>query len=122
MSKNGLQDDLLSKDSPTRGKPLQFGENKISCDGPYPYEKKMKTKVYEKTLVNLQIELNKLQDWVQKTGQKIVIVFEGRDAAGKGGTIKRFREHLNPRCARIVAEGIFSGRTHKDYIAVNRHR
>ena len=82
---------------------IQTGKDNSSCDGPYPYQKKMKTKVYEKTLVNLQIELNKVQNWVQETGQKIVIIFEGRDAAGKGGTIKRFREHLNPRCARIVA-------------------
>ena len=51
----------------------------------------------------LQIELLKLQNWVKDTGQRIVIVFEGRDAAGKGGTIKRFTEHLNPRGARVVA-------------------
>lgn len=73
------------------------------CDGPYPYATKMKTKKYEKTLVNLQVELNKVQEWAEATGQKIVVIFEGRDAAGKGGTIKRFREHLNPRRARVVA-------------------
>jgi polyphosphate kinase len=59
--------------------------------------------VYEREKRLLQIELVKLQDWVKDTGQKIVIVFEGRDAAGKGGTIKRFTEHLNPRGARVVA-------------------
>jgi len=51
----------------------------------------------------LQIELLKVQDWAKATGQKVVILFEGRDAAGKGGTIKRFTEHLNPRSARVVA-------------------
>ena len=75
----------------------------FSCEAPYPYDDKMKTKVYESTLVKLQIELNKVQRWVEDKGKKIVIVFEGRDAAGKGGTIKRFREHLNPRTARLVA-------------------
>jgi polyphosphate kinase 2 (PPK2 family) len=51
----------------------------------------------------LQVELLKLQAWVKETGQRVVILFEGRDAAGKGGTIKRFMEHLNPRGARVVA-------------------
>jgi polyphosphate kinase 2 len=74
-----------------------------SADGPYPYDKKMKTKEYEKILVALQTELLKVQRWVKDSSQKIVIVFEGRDAAGKGGTIKRFTEHLNPRGARVVA-------------------
>ena len=58
---------------------------------------------YENTKHELQIELLKVQDWVKKTGQKIVVLFEGRDAAGKGGTAKRFIEHLNPRGAHIVA-------------------
>lgn len=74
-----------------------------SIDGPYPYAERMDKKQYEKTLVQLQIELLKVQSWVKGQGQKIAIVFEGRDAAGKGGTIKRFREHLNPRGARLVA-------------------
>ncbi len=72
-------------------------------DEPYPYDKKLKTKEYEKTLVALQIELLKLEGWAKKNGERIVIFFEGRDAAGKGGTIKRFTEHLNPRDARVVA-------------------
>ena len=58
---------------------------------------------YEVEKYLLQIELLKFQYWAQDTGQKHVIVFEGRDAAGKGGTIKRFMEHLNPRSARVVA-------------------
>ena len=69
----------------------------------YPYDERLSREVYEREKRLLQIELVKLQNWVKDTGQKIVIVFEGRDAAGKGGTIKRFTEHLNPRGARVVA-------------------
>ena len=72
-------------------------------DEPYPYDKKLKNKEYEKTLVALQIELLKLEGWAKKNSERIVIFFEGRDAAGKGGTIKRFTEHLNPRGTRVVA-------------------
>jgi len=71
--------------------------------GEYPYTTKMKRQPYEKRKAALQVELLKVQRWVEETGQKIVILFEGRDAAGKGGTIKRFMEHLNPRAARVVA-------------------
>ncbi|MFF9125449.1 polyphosphate kinase 2 [Streptomyces sp. NPDC014889] len=60
-------------------------------------------KTYERELLRLQTELVKLQEWVRTTGARLVVVFEGRDAAGKGGTIKRVTEHLNPRIARIVA-------------------
>ena len=66
-------------------------------------DKKEFKKKYETKLQELQIELVKLQDWVIDTGKKIAIVFEGRDAAGKGGTIKRITEHLNPRYCKIVA-------------------
>ena len=69
----------------------------------YPYEERMDREVYEEQKYALQIELLKLQYWLQDTGGKVVILFEGRDAAGKGGTIKRFIEHLNPRAARVVA-------------------
>lgn len=71
--------------------------------GDYPYNKKMSRKEYEETKKKLQIELQKVQNWVKMTGQRIVALFEGRDAAGKGGTIKRFMEHLNPRAAHVVA-------------------
>lgn len=71
--------------------------------GDYPYQKKVKRAVYEAHKRELQIELLKVQDWVEKTGERVVILFEGRDAAGKGGTIKRFMEHMNPRAARVVA-------------------
>jgi polyphosphate kinase len=69
----------------------------------YPYSEKMTRDEYEYLKRPLQIELVKLQNWVKSAGERIVIVFEGRDAAGKGGTIKRFTEHLNPRGATVVA-------------------
>ena len=71
--------------------------------GEYPYKKKIGRKAYDKQKGELQVELLKVQDWVREAGQKVVLLFEGRDAAGKGGTIKRFTEHLNPRGARVVA-------------------
>jgi polyphosphate kinase 2 len=69
----------------------------------YPYQERLPRPEYEVLKRHLQIELLKLQNWVKDTGQRLVILFEGRDAAGKGGTIKRFTEHLNPRGATIVA-------------------
>jgi polyphosphate kinase len=69
----------------------------------YPYDERMTRKDYEFHKRLLQIELLKMQSWVKDTGQRVVMVFEGRDAAGKGGTIKRFMEHLNPRGATVVA-------------------
>lgn len=71
--------------------------------GEYPYENKLLRKEYEEEKAALQVELLKVQHWIQETGQKHILLFEGRDAAGKGGTIKRFMEHLNPRTARVVA-------------------
>lgn len=72
-------------------------------NGKYPYDTKLGRKEYEAEKARLQAELLKVQRWVGETGQKFVLLFEGRDAAGKGGTIKRFMEHLNPREARVVA-------------------
>jgi|OpeIllAssembly_1097287.scaffolds.fasta_scaffold10993_3 polyphosphate kinase 2 len=72
-------------------------------DGGYPYRNLMSRRNYEREKYRLQVELLKLQAWVKETGQRVVFLFEGRDAAGKGGTIKRFMEHLNPRGARVVA-------------------
>ncbi|VAW49187.1 Polyphosphate kinase 2 [hydrothermal vent metagenome] len=74
-----------------------------SSEKNYPYADKIDRKSYEETKRLLQIELLKLQKWVKENDQRIVLVFEGRDAAGKGGTIKRIMEHLNPRGARVVA-------------------
>jgi polyphosphate kinase len=72
-------------------------------EGTYPYRNLMSRRAYERQKYRLQVELLKLQAWVRETGQRVVILFEGRDAAGKGGTIKRFMEHMNPRGARVVA-------------------
>lgn len=72
-------------------------------DGGYPYRNLMSRKAYEKQKYHLQVELLKLQAWIRSSKSKLVIIFEGRDAAGKGGTIKRFMEHLNPRGARVIA-------------------
>src|SRR4029079_2142854 len=72
-------------------------------DATYPYDERMKGKEYEELLTPLQIELVKAQRWVKDTKQRVLIILEGRDAAGKGGTIKTVTEHLNPRGARVVA-------------------
>ncbi|WBB79681.1 polyphosphate kinase 2 [Micromonospora sp. WMMD882] len=69
----------------------------------YPYDERLPREEYDHQKRLLQIELLKLQEWIQETGERLVIIFEGRDAAGKGGTIKRFMEHLNPRGAKVVA-------------------
>ena len=81
----------------------KLGKRKIFPNANYPYAKKMDREEYETSKQQLQIELLKMQTWVKETGQRIVILCEGRDAAGKGGTIKRMMEHLNPRGARVVA-------------------
>lgn len=69
-------------------------------------ENNISTKFYEKELAKLQIELVKLQEWIKHKGLKVVVIFEGRDAAGKGGTIKRIMDRLNPRIVRVVALGV----------------
>jgi polyphosphate kinase len=71
--------------------------------GEFPYKSRLSTRFYEAAMAGLQIELLKVQSWVKEAQEKLVVIFEGRDAAGKGGTIKRFMEHLNPRGARVVA-------------------
>ncbi|MGB0498385.1 MAG: polyphosphate kinase 2 [Rubricella sp.] len=82
---------------------IEEADNKdILADG-YPYDERMDKDEYEAAYDALQRELVKMQAWARDSGERIVIVFEGRDAAGKGGTIKRFRENLNPRVARVVA-------------------
>jgi len=95
------------KDTPShifgemRHSPEQIKE--LFRNGTYPYKTKIRKNSYEKHKEELQVELLKVQSWVKETGQRMVVIFEGRDAAGKGGTIKRFMEHLNPRAARVVA-------------------
>ena len=93
---------LLNKEVKRRGVKERVPDdmNKLSQhwrEGEYPYVNRMSYPLYEKEKYHLQVELLKLQRWVKETGRKIVILFEGRDAAGKGGTIRRFMEHLNPR-------------------------
>ncbi|MDY7099704.1 MAG: polyphosphate kinase 2 [Actinomycetota bacterium] len=72
----------------------------------YPYHERMSRQDYDEAKRSLQIELLQMQSWIRETGHKVVILFEGRDAAGKGGTIKRFMEHLDPRGAHVVALGV----------------
>lgn len=100
-----LRDALIQGDATTE-KVSVVADEELSNDwrsGGYPYKNLMLRKNYERSKYQLQVELLKLQAWVKETGQKVVILFEGRDAAGKGGAIKRFMEHLNPRGARVVA-------------------
>lgn len=85
---------------------LGFSEEEIEAlffEGIYPYRQKVSRAAYDARKRLLQIELLKVQRWAKETGQRIIVVCEGRDAAGKGGTIRRFMEHLNPRSARVVA-------------------
>ena len=91
-------------------KVLQYSGNRSGEDSSvaplpesYPYRTRISRNVYEKEKKKLQIELLKVQSWVKDSGSRIAAIFEGRDAAGKGGTIKRYMEHLNPRGARVVA-------------------
>jgi polyphosphate kinase 2 len=76
----------------------------------YPYETRMTRREYDRTKRRLQIELLKMQAHVKESGEKVLVLFEGRDAAGKGGAIKRFMEHLNPRGARVVALSVPTSR------------
>jgi polyphosphate kinase 2 len=97
---------LLAQDEPVYGTIPLNSDDELNTDwqeGAYPYRNLMARKSYETQKYLLQVELLKLQSWTKDTGQRIVILFEGRDAAGKGGTIKRFMEHVNPRGARVVA-------------------
>ena len=100
-----LQTLLAHQEALGRQEPIA-PDDELSADwrqGGYPYKNLLSRKSYERQKYRLQVELLKLQAWVKETGQKIIILFEGRDAAGKGGTIKRFMENLNPRGARVVA-------------------
>lgn len=92
----GLIPDALQKKLETASK------KDILCDS-YPYRRKLRRKEYEREKRTLQVELLKAQRHIRENGLKLLMLFEGRDAAGKGGTIKRFMEHLNPRAARVVA-------------------
>lgn len=82
---------------------IKDGGKKDILSDSYPYKKRMDSDEYEATMAALQIELVKMQSWVKDTNARVAVVFEGRDAAGKGGAIKRIRENLNPRIANVVA-------------------
>ena len=97
-----IQDDVVPKSVRNQIKKAKNGK---ILNKDYPYTKKIDSEEYERQKNALQVELLKLQNWIDTTGERVVMLFEGRDAAGKGGTIKRFMEHLNPRSARVVALG-----------------
>lgn len=97
-----IEDSVVPKD--VRQSVAKASKQDILAAG-FPYPRRMKTEEYERTKAALQVELLKMQHHVETNGERIVMLFEGRDAAGKGGTIKRFMEHLNPRAARVVAKG-----------------
>ncbi|MCB1867888.1 MAG: polyphosphate kinase 2 [Gammaproteobacteria bacterium] len=104
MAKNAFEPSALDDGVPKAIVEKVLTSSKKRLIGPhYPYEKKLDTVDYERQKVDLQVELLKLQKWVGDTGQRIVMIFEGRDAGGKGGTIKRFMEHMNPRQAHVIA-------------------
>ena len=101
---DGAVSRYVSKDAPRDVREaLEDADKKDILDPRYPYQKRLDEDDYDKAYQACQLELVKLQTWFRQTGQRIVIVFEGRDAAGKGGTIAAFTENLNPRTARAVA-------------------
>ena len=95
-----LPEGLISDELRAR---IEHAPKKALISDSYPYREKLGRTQYEAEKRLLQIELLQVQRWVQETGQRLLLIFEGRDAAGKGGTIKRFTDHLNPRGARVVA-------------------
>lgn len=96
-------DELLEAHKKNGGLPHSVSLQVAYDSGHYPYKEKISTRKYEQQKLELQAELLKVQSWVRDSGARVVGLFEGRDAAGKGGTIKRFMEHLNPRAAHVVA-------------------
>lgn len=101
---DGAISQYFEKDAPEPiRQAIGFAEKGDILDDSYPHSERLNRKAYEAHMADLQCELVKLQRWVKDANQRVAIVFEGRDAAGKGGTIKRFRENLNPRGARVVA-------------------
>ncbi|HBZ44139.1 MAG TPA: polyphosphate kinase 2 [Maritimibacter sp.] len=101
---DGAISEFLEKNAPQEVRDaVERADKKDILDPNHPYDEWMDKDDYEDALEALQLELAKLQADVKETGKRVVVIFEGRDAAGKGGTIKRFRENLNPRVARTVA-------------------
>ena len=103
MAKQRKSDgDVATMEPPVKGKSKKRQRDSRAAA---PERRKLKRKPYERELGKLQVELVKLQEWVKATGHKLVVIFEGRDAAGKGGVIKRITQRLNPRVCRVVALG-----------------
>ncbi|MEP3297686.1 MAG: polyphosphate kinase 2 [Pseudoruegeria sp.] len=101
---NGAISDFYKNNAPAGiRKAINIADKKTILSETFPYTEKLGRKSYDKQMDKLQLELVKLQTDVRNTGKRIIVLFEGRDAAGKGGTIGRFRENLNPRHARVVA-------------------
>ena len=101
---DGAISDFFADEAPeTVRKAIAGAGKKDMLSGSYPYPTRLAGETYDKSFDALQLELVRMQAWVKETGARVVVVFEGRDAAGKGGTIKRVRENLNPRVARVVA-------------------
>lgn len=101
---DGAISHYFNHDAPQSVRDQIAGAAKLDVLNPtYPYAKRWDNTAYETVMAGLQIELVRMQAWVRDSGARVVVVFEGRDAAGKGGVIKRFRENLNPRGARLVA-------------------
>ena len=95
---------FLKDDAPKSvRKAIETGDKDDILSDSYPHDREMERDAYEDEMADLQVELVKMQTWAKATGARVAVVFEGRDAAGKGGTIKRFRENLNPRGARVIA-------------------
>ena len=94
--RTSIPEELVAKVKAAKSKKFIISSN-------YPYRKQMKEADYLEEIELLQIELVKMQAWVKEVGERVVLIFEGRDAAGKGGTIQRFTENLNPRGAKVVA-------------------
>lgn len=102
-SKDGAQGRTVARPTSAAAAPTTSDRDRIFVEGAYPYPTPLATAAYLRELESLQLELVRAQNWIKESGERVVLIFEGRDAAGKGGAIKRFVEHLNPRGARIVA-------------------
>lgn len=103
MSTNSQNSTSSSVNNKKSADSRKLSKRDIFKHGNYPYDQKISRAEYDASKLELQIEILKMQSWVKETGQRVLILFEGRDAAGKGGTIKRFMEHLNPRGAHVIA-------------------
>ncbi|MCP4408301.1 MAG: polyphosphate kinase 2 [Gammaproteobacteria bacterium] len=107
MPKRAYQPSSLDKAVPASVVEKVSKSKKKQLIGPlYPYPRKMDRLDYENKKEDLQVELLKMQAWVKDKGERVLMIFEGRDAGGKGGTIKRFMEHMNPRQAHVIALGV----------------